>query len=428
MIAEFISIGTELLLGEIVDTNSAWVASDLAERGVTVYRSTRIGDNLERIQTVLREALSRADVVITCGGLGPTDDDMTREAIAALLSETPKVDSELEATLRARFAKFSRHMPEQNLKQAWLIPSAESLPNPNGTAPGWFVRLSGGNGAEDKVIITLPGPPRELKAMWLEQAVPRLQLPKSAFYIKILKTTNIGESTAAEKLGTWTRSANPSVATYAKKDGVHVRVAAKADTVDAAKHAAVTAEQEVRDALQGFVWGEDADEFGEVVTQKLAAKGKTLASLETVSGGMLADSLSTPAAEAAFLGGMVAHNPQSLRAFSIAENLLTVNSEDATSYEALAEAMAKVAAKQFGADYGLAICGHWQAHSQSRGQTRDASAQDASPQDNIVAVGSFDGQTHLSRSFKLPSSERDWLRERATYRALALLLFEVVKG
>ncbi|MEM7734167.1 MAG: CinA family nicotinamide mononucleotide deamidase-related protein [Deinococcota bacterium] len=418
MIAEFISIGTELLLGEIVDTNSAWVASDLAERGVTVYRSTRIGDNLGRIQTVLREALSRADVVITCGGLGPTDDDMTREAIAALMSETPAVDAELEATLRARFAKFSRHMPEQNLKQAWLIPSAESLPNPNGTAPGWFVRT-----VEDKVIITLPGPPRELKAMWTGQAVPRLKLPKSAFYIKILKTTNIGESTAAEKLGTWTRSANPSVATYAKRDGVHVRVAAKADTVDAAKHAAETAEQEVREALQGFVWGEDTDEFGEVVTQKLAAKGKTLASLETVSGGMLADSLSTPTAEAAFLGGMVAHNSKSLRAFGIAEKFLTIQPEDSADYEALAEAMAEAAVTQFGADYGLAICGHWQARNQTRGQ-----AQDASPQDNIVAVGSFDGQTHISRSFNLPTSERDWLRERATYRALALLLFEVING
>jgi nicotinamide-nucleotide amidase len=416
MIAEFISIGTELLLGEIVDTNSAWVASDLAERGVTVYRSTRIGDNLERIQTVLREALSRADVVITCGGLGPTDDDMTREAIAALMSETPEVDAELEATLRARFAKFSRHMPEQNLKQAWLIPSAESLPNPNGTAPGWFVLT-----VDDKVIITLPGPPRELKAMWLEQAVPRLQLPTSAFYIKILKTTNIGESTAAEKLGTWTRSANPSVATYAKKDGVHVRVAAKADTVDAAKYAAETAEQEVRDALKSFVWGEDADEFGEVVTHKLQAKGKTLASLETVSGGMLADALSNPSDETAFLGGMVAHNPQSLHAFGIAENLLTIQPQDSTSYEALAEAMAEAAATQFGADYGLAICGQWQPRSQTGGQAD-------LPQDNIVAVGSFDGQTHLSRSFQLPSSERDWLRERATYQALALLLFEVINS
>ena len=159
--AEFISVGTELLLGEIVDTNSAWLASELAQNSVDVYWSQRVGDNFERIQQVIKQALSRSDAVILCGGLGPTDDDMTREAIAAVLGETPEVDAGLESDLRARFAKFSRHMPEKNLKQAWLIPSATALANPVGTAPGWFVKTS--THGKERVIIALPGPPRELK-------------------------------------------------------------------------------------------------------------------------------------------------------------------------------------------------------------------------------------------------------------------------
>lgn len=415
MNAEFVSVGTELLLGEIVDTNSAWLAADMATRGVNVYWSTRVGDNLERIQQALTQALSRSDWVITCGGLGPTDDDMTREAICALLAETPAIDPQLEADLRARFAKFSRHMPEKNLKQAWLIPAAEALPNPHGTAPGWLVRTT--HDGQDKIIITLPGPPRELKRMWLEEVVPRLQLPTAVLYSKILKTSNIGESTAADKLADWTLSANPSVATYAKRDGVHVRVAARADTQAAAQTAAEPAETFVRQALEGYIWGEDSDTFAGNVISALKAQNKTLASLETVTAGMLAETLSVPHADAVFLAGVVACNMQTTAAFGVSHDLIatlqTASSETPLHVlEDVAQAQARAAAVHFGADYGLATSGHWQAECSS----------------NAVAVSVYDRaeDRFISRALELPTSERDWLRERATFRALALLWFDVL--
>jgi nicotinamide-nucleotide amidase len=421
MIAEFVSVGTELLLGEIVDTNSAWLAADVAERGVNVYWSTRVGDNLGRIQQALEQALSRSDWVITCGGLGPTDDDMTREAICSLLAETPEVDAQLEADLRARFAKFSRHMSDKNLKQAWLIPSAEALPNPHGTAPGWLVRVT--RAGQEKIIITLPGPPRELKRMWLAEVVPRLKLPTASLYSKILKTSNIGESTAADKLGEWTLSANPSVATYAKRDGVHVRIAARAETVAAAQAAAEPAETFVREALAGYIWGEDSDTFAGRVIDALKAQNKTLASLETVTAGMLAETLSVPHADAVFVAGVVAYNVQTSAAFGVPNDLIAA-SQAATdgvtmqsskqALETLAQAQARAAAVHFGADYGLATSGHWQADSSSNAA--------------IVAVYDRAADRVISKTLELPASARDWLRERVTFRALALLWFDVLAG
>jgi nicotinamide-nucleotide amidase len=154
--AELLSVGTELLLGEIVDTNSAYLAASLAEHGVDVYWSQRVGDNLGRIAQAIEQAVSRSDLLVIGGGLGPTDDDMTREAIAKVLGEEPKVDPELEKTLRERFAAFVRRMPDMNLKQCWLIPSAQALPNAIGTAPGWLgVRPQNGDEFSTRGFIPL---------------------------------------------------------------------------------------------------------------------------------------------------------------------------------------------------------------------------------------------------------------------------------
>jgi nicotinamide-nucleotide amidase len=308
-------------------------------------------------------------------------------------------------------------MPEKNLKQAWLIPSAEALPNPHGTAPGWLVHTK--HNGQDKIIITLPGPPRELQRMWLAEVVPRLHLPTAVLYSKILKTSNIGESTAADKLGDWTLSANPSVATYAKRDGVHVRIAARADTVAAAQAAAAPAETFVRQALEGHIWGEDSDTFASRVIDTLKTQNKTLASLETVTAGMLAETLSVPHADAVFLAGVVAYNVQTTAAFGVSYDLVlasqTASSETPLHVlEDVVQAQARAAAVHFGADYGLATSGHWHADSSS----------------NAVAVAVYDRAEDrlISRALELPASERDWLRERATFRALALLWFDVLAG
>src|SRR3990170_8546676 len=168
MQAELISIGTELLLGEILDTNAQYLAARLPPLGIDLYYMSKVGDNLERLAEVIGRAWGRSDLVITTGGLGPTEDDLTREAIARVLGEEPAVDPELERALREFFARRGVAMPERNVKQAMLIPSARAIPNPRGTAPGWWVGKNG------HIIVAMPGPPAEMERMWEAEVAPRL--------------------------------------------------------------------------------------------------------------------------------------------------------------------------------------------------------------------------------------------------------------
>lgn len=283
LIAEIISVGTELLFGEIVDSNAAFLARELGARGVTLHRKTVLGDNLQRVSAAIDLALSRADLVIVGGGLGPTDDDLTREAIAAALGETPAEDPALIAWLRGLYESRGRVMPEINRKQAWLIPSAEALPNPVGTAPGWFVRVPAAGG--EKLIVALPGPPREMQKMWREQVLPRLPLPDLALRHVTLHTQGIGESNVAEVLGDLTKRANPSVATYARATGVDVRVAASAPTEAEAEALLAPTLAEVRGLLERWTWGAGETTLAGAVGQLLT--GRTLGVVEAGSGGAL---------------------------------------------------------------------------------------------------------------------------------------------
>src|SRR5579864_2084776 len=216
MRAEILSIGTELLLGQIVDTNANFLAQQLPALGVDLYYVSQIGDNLARLSAAFRQALDRSDVIITSGGLGPTEDDLTREAIAEVLHEQPRVIAELERDLREFFARRGRTMPERNVKQATLIPSAQVLPNPIGTAPGWWVEHDG------KIIASMPGVPHEMHKMWEDQVQPRLArriTGGGVIVSRTLKLAGIGESHAEEAVGELTRSTNPTLPTYAKSAG-----------------------------------------------------------------------------------------------------------------------------------------------------------------------------------------------------------------
>jgi len=405
MVAELLGVGTELLLGEIVDTNSAWLAQDLARRGVDVLWSQRVGDNLGRLTLGITQALSRSDLLVMSGGLGPTGDDLSREAIAAVLGETPSVDAGLERELRARFATFSRSMPERNLKQAWLVPSAEALANPLGTAPGWLVRTT--FEGTPKRIVALPGPPRELQRMWLAEAVPRLELPPAALYSKTLKTYGVGESTVAERLGGLTDGANPSVATYAKRDGVHVRIAAKADTKEAAEALAEATVQKVRALLGERVWGEDDDELPALILGALRARGATLATMESLTGGLVGDLLTSVAgASAAYRGGVVAYDVKTKAAFGVSQPLLEAHGSVSPQ---VALEMAKAAAERFSALYGLSTTG-----------VAGPEALEGKPPGEVhLAVYSAGGEE--LRSLQFPPLERNWVRERAAFAALSLL-------
>lgn len=290
MRSEIVSIGTELLLGQIVDTNASWLAGRLADLGIDCLWVSTVGDNLGRATEVISRALGRSDLVVCTGGLGPTEDDLTREAIAAAVGETPAVDPALRAELDAWFASRGIAMPERNEKQAWLIPSAEALPNPHGTAPGWLVRR------ERRILVAMPGVPREMTRMWEAEVEPRLPT-RAAIRSRTLKLLGIGEGSVEEALGELVRSTSPTVATYAKADGVHVRITDRDADVTARDGRIDAVERDVRGRLGRFVWGTDGDTLGGVVGAALARRGWRLATAESVTGGEVARLLSEAGAD-----------------------------------------------------------------------------------------------------------------------------------
>ena len=226
--AELLSIGSELVVGDTRDTNAGELARSLTDAGVSVGRITAVPDRLDVVTGAFAGAFERVDFVVSTGGLGPTPDDLTREAIAQVLGETPIVDPELERWLRELWARRDLPFPESNLKQGWLIPSAEPLPNPNGTAPGWFVSR-----ADGAIAVALPGPPREMRPMWADHALPRLRSRGlgTDVAVRTYRLMGIGESQVAEILGEeLLRGKNPEVATYARAEAVDVRISAVGDS------------------------------------------------------------------------------------------------------------------------------------------------------------------------------------------------------
>jgi|SRR5579872_4822834 len=351
MNAEILSIGTELLLGEIVDSNAAFLAGELADLGINVFWISQVGDNQRRLEEALRRGIERSDIVLTTGGLGPTDDDLTREAIAAVAGEQPSVDPRLERTLRARFRLMGRDMPEKNLKQAWLIPSAQPLPNALGTAPGWWVTAK-----EGRIIASMPGVPSEMRAMWTDQIRPRLEkLANGSFVAVTFKTFGAGESAIEERLADLVKSANPSVATYAKRDGVYVRVAARAASRGEAAKLMDPVVEEVKRILGPELVGRDNDSLAAVVGALLAERRSTVATAESITGGLIASYLTdVPGSSSHVLGGLVAYNEDIKIRFGVPENV--IRQHGVVSPET-AEALADAARTQFGADFGIGSTG-----------------------------------------------------------------------
>ncbi len=284
--AELLSIGTELTAGETRDTNAGELARALTGLGVEVRRVTGLPDRLDIVSEAFRAGLERADVVVSTGGLGPTPDDLTREAIATVCGETPAVDPDLEAWLRALWARRKMPFPEMNLKQAWLIPSSVALPNPNGTAPGWFVHRPDG-----RLIVALPGPPREMRPMWAEQVLPRFASRGlgADTASRTYRLAGIGESQVADILGEdLLRTANPEVATYARAEAVDVRVSAVGDGTGSAEAMVERTAAIVLEHLGSYVWATGDTTWSEAIGARLDELGWTLAITEISAGGRLA--------------------------------------------------------------------------------------------------------------------------------------------
>jgi nicotinamide-nucleotide amidase len=312
MRACILSIGSEIMLGQITDTNASWLARDLADAGIDLRMVIQVGDDSELLLDALRRAVGIADLVICTGGIGPTDDDLTRETIATLVDETPEVDPALLRDLEAFFAQSGRVMPRRNAKQAWTIPSATILPNPVGTAPGWLVETP-----DDAIIVAMPGVPREMYRMWTEQARPRILERAGTHVIDTIqiKTIGIGESDAEERIHHLILAGDPQVATYAKDDGVHIRVTATGEDADYARSRRNAAREEVYRILGPYIWGEDNDTLASVLARRLAENGMTLNIHEYGTGGGLAALLSSDPHAAGIFRADVSSAPDGPNAF-----------------------------------------------------------------------------------------------------------------
>lgn len=275
--AEIIAIGTEILLGEITDTNSVFIARQLRDIGVNLYFMTSVGDNRRRIADAITIAMQRAEIVITCGGLGPTIDDMTRQAVADATERELVFHQTLLDQIAARFNSFKVQMSENNKRQAYLPADAIVIENPVGTAPSFIVEHQG------KLVISLPGVPREMKYLLNESVIPYLRKRYQLGIIKarILKTAGIGESMLDEAIGTeLLEASNPTVGLAAHNGQVDIRITAKADSLEIAQAMIAETEQILMGRIGEYVYGYDEDVLEKILVSALKAQGKALAVIE----------------------------------------------------------------------------------------------------------------------------------------------------
>ncbi len=350
MRAEILSCGTELLLGQITDTNATYLAQSLSALGIDLYFVSQVGDNQGRIVDTLRRAWERSDLIIMTGGLGPTEDDLARESISALLGETMQVDPALEAELRRMFATRRSDMPERNVKQATLIPSAKALPNPRGTAPGWWVEK------DRRIIVAMPGVPREMYRMWEQEAIPRLKpYTGGLIFTRILRVSGLGESSVEERLDSFLHGNNPTLATYAKSDAIDVRITAKADTSEEAERLVAEMEVRVRQVLGHHVFGTDKDTLQSVVGDLLLSSNQSLAVMESLTGGLLSSTITdVPKSSQYFVGGVMAYSAKFKEQMGVPYQIIE---QYGTISEETARAMAHAIRERLDADYGLGVTG-----------------------------------------------------------------------
>ena len=354
MTAEILCIGTELLLGNITNGNARWIAEQLAAQGVPHHRQAVVGDNRERLIAEVRAASERCRVLITTGGLGPTPDDLTTEAIAAAFA-TPLVEHpQVWADIQARLAARGRPCAASNRRQALLPEGAALLPNPTGTAPGmiWSPRPG-------FTILTFPGVPSEMRAMWQATAAPWLKdagLADGVFASRMLHFWGVGESNLAEQMADLLDAANPTVAPYAGAGEVKLRITARAASADLAEALLEPVEAEIRARTGALCFGVDDDSLASVVLELLRQRGQTLAVAESCTGGGLGAALAAvPGASDVFLGGVIAY------ANAVKQAVLGVPPELLEAHGAVsdpvAQAMAQGARRATGADWALAITG-----------------------------------------------------------------------
>lgn len=351
---EIIAVGTELLLGDTVNTNTAWLAKELADTGINVYRHEVVGDNMQRLQNAFSEAFSRSDAVIVTGGLGPTADDITKEAAAAYFGLEMVMHEESLALISSFFERIGHVMTENNKKQAVFPKGAKILSNPEGTAPGCIINSSG------KICILLPGPPREMRAMYNNHVRTYLSAFSDGILVsRTLRLVGIGESAMEEKVKDILESqTNPTIAPYAasRAGEVILRISAKAADEAAAREMMAPVADMLYQRLGTHIYGEDDDTLAEIVVTRMTRQGLTLACAESITGGAFAATvIDVPGASKVLQESVVCYSNQSKMA------RLGVSSQSLEKYGAVSEQVAKEmaegAAKSANTDIAISFTG-----------------------------------------------------------------------
>ena len=415
MRCDVVAVGTELLLGQIVDTNSAWLGEHLAANGINSLLQVKVGDNLGRVESVLRSTLADADAVIMCGGLGPTHDDLTREAIAAVMGVELRPDEAVADVITNMFASRGRYMAANNLRQALVPEGATIIPQTRGTAPGLIcpVTIAG----VDKVVYAVPGVPHEMKEM-VERAVrPDLRRRSGdtgVIHSRTLRTWGESESGLNERLdpviARLDETGNPTLAFLASGwEGLKVRLTAKAATQAEAESLLDTWDVEVRAVVGEHVFAVDDENMESATLALMRARGVTLGLAESVTGGLVAGRLTAvPGASDVLRGAIVSY------ASEVKFDLLGVPEGPVVS-EAAAAAMATGVRRVLGADVGLALTG-----------VAGPTEQDGMPV-GTLCVGVDDGTVVVTRTFRLPG-QREQMRQMSVITALDFLRRHLLAG
>jgi nicotinamide-nucleotide amidase len=352
---EVIAVGSELLLGQIVDTNSSWIGQRLALAGIDSHYQTKVGDNLDRIVGALRTALARSDAVIMCGGLGPTQDDITRDALAKVMNVSLERNEEIAERIRQMFVSRGREMPESNLRQADVPAGATVIGQVRGTAPGLICPVG------HKVVYAVPGVPYEMTEMMERAIVPDLQVragTSATIVSRTLRTWGLAESAVAEKLAPRLEALDastgpaPTIAFLASGiEGIKVRITAKAPDADSARDLLAAEEAQVRTILGDLVFGVDDETMEDAVGHLLRAQGLTLAVAESLTGGLVGSRLTNVVGASEWFRGVVVSY-----ASEVKYDLLNVPEGPVVS-DVAAKAMAIGVRKVLGADVGIAVTG-----------------------------------------------------------------------
>lgn len=350
-VCELISVGTEILLGDILNTDAQFLSIELAKLGISVIHQSTVGDNRERLLTQLKEAADRSDIIILSGGLGPTPDDLTKEVCCEFFGKKMFLHEPTVEKIKTYFSTKGMKMAQNNLKQAMLPKECVIFPNDNGTAPGMAIEKDGVH------ILVLPGPPRELKPMFRNCAVPYLmQFSDRIIVSHNIRTFGIGESLMAERVNDLFDAENPTVAPYAKDGEALLRVTAMARTKEEAENLCKPVINEIKSRLDGFVYGVDYTCIEEAVIEKLKEKHMKVATAESCTGGLIAKRITdVPGASEVFDCGIISY------ANEIKHRVLGVSEDDLNKYGAVSEPvarqMAQGALKVSGADIAVSVTG-----------------------------------------------------------------------